>query len=86
MASVQKIKPPVQPFQQRRQLRRRQTHHAVFDLGPAEDAVLQPFGEVAREVRLFGSWSRHFGAGPAAHVHTVVLLAYLVVELWGGLR
>jgi hypothetical protein len=38
--------PPVQP-QQRRQLRRRQTHHAV-DLRPAEDAVLQPLGEQAQ--------------------------------------
>jgi hypothetical protein len=37
--------PPVQPFQQRRQLRSRQVHHPVFDPGPAEDAVLQPFGE-----------------------------------------
>jgi len=37
--------PPVQPFQQCRQLRSRQAHHTVFDLGPAEDAVLQPFGE-----------------------------------------
>ena len=40
--------PPIQPFQQRRQLRSRQTHHAVFDLWPAEDAVIQPLGKQAQ--------------------------------------
>src|SRR5579862_3589044 len=37
--------PPIEAFEQRRQLRRRQSDHAVFDLRPAELAVLEPFGE-----------------------------------------
>jgi hypothetical protein len=40
--------PPVQPFKQRRQLCADKSHHAVFDLRPAEDAVLQPLGEQAQ--------------------------------------
>ncbi|MDF2115192.1 transposase [Roseiarcaceae bacterium H3SJ34-1] len=33
---------PIQPLEQRRKLRCRQSHHAVADLGPTELAVLQP--------------------------------------------
>src|ERR1700687_5992075 len=40
--------PPIPPLQQRRPLCRRQTHHAVLDLWPAEDAVLQPLCEQAQ--------------------------------------
>jgi hypothetical protein len=40
--------PPIKPFQQRRQLCRRQSHHAVFNFRPAEDAVLQPLGKQAK--------------------------------------
>lgn len=40
--------PPVQLFEQRRELCRRQTHHAIFNLRPAEDAILKSFGEQAR--------------------------------------
>jgi len=40
--------PPIQSFQQGRQLRGRQTHHAILDLRPAEDAVLQPLDEQAQ--------------------------------------
>ena len=39
---------PIQTLKQRRQLRRRQSHHAVLDARPAEFAALQPFGEQAQ--------------------------------------
>src|SRR5262249_23848273 len=39
---------PVQTLDQRRQLRRRQSHHAVLDARPAEFAALQPLGEQAQ--------------------------------------
>src|SRR5207244_7799256 len=38
---------PLQPFEQHRQLRRRQHHCAVFRHGPREAALLQPLGEQA---------------------------------------
>ena len=41
-------KPPVEPLQQRRQLRRRQAHHTVLNLRPAEDSILEPLGEQAQ--------------------------------------
>jgi hypothetical protein len=37
----------IEPFKQRRKLRRRQALHSVLDLRPAELAVLQPFGDEA---------------------------------------
>src|ERR1700687_633633 len=40
--------PPIQPLKQCRQLRSRQSHHAVFDLRPAEVAILQPLGKQAQ--------------------------------------
>src|SRR4029078_2759014 len=40
--------PPIEPFEQRRQFRRRQTHHAILNLRPAEDAFLEPLGEQAQ--------------------------------------
>src|SRR6202047_3540361 len=40
--------PPVHAFQQRRQLRRRQSHYTILDLRPAEDTVLEPLGEQAQ--------------------------------------
>ena len=51
---------PIEPFEQRRELRRRQTHHAVLDLRPTELAVLQPLGEQA-----------HAGSVPKHHLHPV---------------
>jgi hypothetical protein len=39
--------PPVQTFQQRGQLRRRQSHDTVLDLRPTEDTVLEQLGEQA---------------------------------------
>src|ERR1700684_176107 len=40
--------PPVDPFEQRLKLRRRQPHHPVLDLGPTELALLEPLGEEAQ--------------------------------------
>jgi hypothetical protein len=37
----------IEPFDERRELRGRQSHHAVFDLRPAELALFEPFGEQA---------------------------------------
>src|SRR5579872_2278150 len=38
---------PIEPLEQSRELRSRQSHHAVFYLWPAELAILEPFGEQA---------------------------------------
>ena len=39
---------PIEPFQERRELRGRQSHHAILDLGPAEFAVFQALGHQAK--------------------------------------
>jgi hypothetical protein len=36
---------PVETFEQRGKLRRRQSHHPILDLGPAELTVFQTFGK-----------------------------------------
>ena len=38
---------PIEPFQQCRQLRWRQTHHAVLDRRPAELGAFEPLGHQA---------------------------------------
>jgi hypothetical protein len=40
--------PPIKPLEQRRQFCRRQTHQAILDLRPAEDAFLESLGEQAQ--------------------------------------
>lgn len=40
--------PPIQSFEQRRQMRSRQMDHALVDLWPAEDAILKSLGEEAQ--------------------------------------
>lgn len=60
--------PPIEPLKQGRQLRGRQSDHAVLDRGPAEGPILEPLREQAHTRAVLEDHLDPVGASGAEHV------------------